>query len=165
MIEIIKLPIEKRKLMVAIWTAEMIDQYKPLKFPKMPKQMIDYYNADRIRRSKISDEFWKQPEIKMYIKLKNKVYVHNMSCLHHLNDCLSILNDENHIDLNVIKDALSLFDETKNYHNNRIKEILEDENQIEPEFVNSEPEPISVDDIEWDDDEPKKEKRRADLED
>lgn len=164
--EILKLPEERRCLEIALWTASIIDQYKPLRFPEMPDQMMEYLQTDRMRRLRVSREFWEQPEIKMYLQLRNKVYVFNMSCLNHLNFCLSVLNDAGHIDLNIIKEALKYFDETKKYHNNRIKEISDQEEEFvipQVEYSN-EPKPISVDDIDWDEDEPRKEKRRADIE-
>lgn len=147
MIDILKLDKPERKLAIANWTAERIEEYAPLPFPQEPREMEDYFKLDRLRRRKVDSNFWKQPEVEIYMAQKNKVYVHNMSCLYHLKECLAVLNDEGHIDRIVIEKMLDKFFETKMYHNNRIKELLSEAE--DGQFVRTEA-PKLVKEIRWD---------------
>lgn len=144
MIDILKLSQQERQLAIAIWTAERIEEYNPLPFPEMPRQLEEFNRLDRLRRAKVDAGFWKQPEVESYMKEYNKAYVFNMSCLYHLKECLSVLNDEGHIDRIIIEKMMDKFFETKQYHNNRIKSLLSEDG----EFVRTHT-PQLVKDIKW----------------
>ena len=147
MIDILKLNDQERRLAIAVWTAEKITEYEPLPFPDVPRQMEEFLRLNRSKRAKVDSQFWKESEIETYMILKNKAYVYNMSCYQHLKWCLSVLNEAGHIDRIVIEKMLDKFFETKMYHNNRIKELLNEPE--EGQFVKTHA-PTLAKDIRWD---------------
>lgn len=77
--EILKLPLEEQDLAIAQWSFSMLDDYRRLPEPTMPKQYADYMKLPTETRKKMNknpqdfQDLWAHPEVKIFMEERARI--------------------------------------------------------------------------------------------